>query len=233
MERWGVLGKFIGQRDISDHCPVWLVVDKEDWGPKPFKFNNEWFHKKDFLKFVEKEWAEIVVYGRGDYVLKEKLRLLKGGIKWWNINVFGKIDLEMEDGVREMNAYDDMGSDVEDMEEDKRKANKKFWLNLKIKENMFIQRVRIKWINGENVNSKYFSCGYEEELETQSYRLYSNINRVLSSVKEVKGAVFEHFEKKFKDDYNRPVLEGDLLIIIRTHTKISFLDRRDQFLCST
>ncbi|XP_058783711.1 uncharacterized protein LOC131658435 [Vicia villosa] len=38
---WGVVGKLIGQRVVSDHCPVWLVVDKEDWGPKPFNLNNE------------------------------------------------------------------------------------------------------------------------------------------------------------------------------------------------
>ncbi|XP_058747128.1 uncharacterized protein LOC131620126 [Vicia villosa] len=49
MDRWGVVGHFIVQRDISDHCPVWLTVDSEDWGPKPFKFNNEWFKDKDFM----------------------------------------------------------------------------------------------------------------------------------------------------------------------------------------
>ncbi|CAI8592488.1 unnamed protein product [Vicia faba] len=36
----GVVGQLIGLRDISYHCPIWLVVDKSDWGPKPFKFNN-------------------------------------------------------------------------------------------------------------------------------------------------------------------------------------------------
>ncbi|XP_058747040.1 uncharacterized protein LOC131620033 [Vicia villosa] len=52
---WGVVGQLVGDRDISDHCPVWLVVDKLNWGPKPFKFNNEWFTFSSFLPFVEKE----------------------------------------------------------------------------------------------------------------------------------------------------------------------------------
>ncbi|XP_058740910.1 uncharacterized protein LOC131613240 [Vicia villosa] len=52
---WGVVGQWIGMRYISDHCPVWLMVDKEDWGPKPFKFNNEWFSDKSFFDFVKKE----------------------------------------------------------------------------------------------------------------------------------------------------------------------------------
>lgn len=49
------------------------MVDKEDWGPKPFKFNNEWFKHKDFLFFIEKEWLALHVHGRGDFVLNEKL----------------------------------------------------------------------------------------------------------------------------------------------------------------
>ncbi|XP_058755940.1 uncharacterized protein LOC131629163 [Vicia villosa] len=79
---YGVVGQHIGDRDISDHCPIWLVVDKMDWGPKPFKFNNEWFNHKEFIGFVEKEWKDMFVQGRGDFVLKEKLRLLKIKLRW-------------------------------------------------------------------------------------------------------------------------------------------------------
>lgn len=64
--RCKVIGKNIGDRDISDHCPVWLVLDRENWGPKPFKFNNEWFTLYSFFHFMEKEWKEIKVEGRGD-----------------------------------------------------------------------------------------------------------------------------------------------------------------------
>ncbi|XP_058726541.1 uncharacterized protein LOC131597898 [Vicia villosa] len=96
---WGVVGQLIEQRDVSDHCSVWLVVDKEDWGPKPFKFNNEWFHNKDFMLFVEVEWKAIIVSGRGDFILKEKFCIIKDILKWWNKVVFGKYDLEVEEGL--------------------------------------------------------------------------------------------------------------------------------------
>ncbi|XP_058776769.1 uncharacterized protein LOC131651118 [Vicia villosa] len=142
---WGVVGQLIGSRDISDHCPVWLISEKEDWGPKPLKFNNEWFTDKNFILFVEKEWRGLDVQGRGDFVLKEKLRLLKDRLRWWNMNVFGKFDLEVEEGVRDLNALDDLellnaGEIVK-----KKKASKRIWMNLKIKENMLIQKSRIKW----------------------------------------------------------------------------------------
>ncbi|XP_058741467.1 uncharacterized protein LOC131613848 [Vicia villosa] len=87
--RWGIVGQRIGSRSISDHCPVWIIINKENWGPKPFLVNNSWFEDKDFLPFVEKEWEKLVVSGRGDYILKEKLRLLKDSLRRWNLEVFG------------------------------------------------------------------------------------------------------------------------------------------------
>ncbi|MCI65761.1 cysteine-rich receptor-like protein kinase, partial [Trifolium medium] len=33
----GISGQWIGDRDISDHCPVWLSAEFNNLGPKPFK----------------------------------------------------------------------------------------------------------------------------------------------------------------------------------------------------
>ncbi|XP_058758566.1 uncharacterized protein LOC131631812 [Vicia villosa] len=107
VSNWEVTGQFIGDRDISDHCPIWILKDQRNWGPKPFKFNNEWFSFDSFIPFVEKEWKSMKVEGRGDFVLKEKLRLLKDKLRIWNKDVFGRINLEMEDGVSSMNLADD------------------------------------------------------------------------------------------------------------------------------
>lgn len=108
INRWGVVGQRIDETDVSDHCLAWLVVDKKSGGPNPFKFNNEWFRNKEFLFFVEKEWAAIEVSGRGDFVLKEKLCLLKSRLIWWNINVFGRIDIDIDNEVKNMNRVDDL-----------------------------------------------------------------------------------------------------------------------------
>lgn len=102
-------GEKIGDRDISDHCPIWLVSDKKDWGLKPFKFNNEWFQNKEFIVFLEKEWGNLEVFGRGDFVLKEKMRLLKKRIRWWSSNVFSFVNMEMEEGVKEICLSKDRG----------------------------------------------------------------------------------------------------------------------------
>ncbi|XP_058725573.1 uncharacterized protein LOC131596854 [Vicia villosa] len=101
VNRWEVIGQMIGDRDISDHCPIWIMTDKCNWGPKPFKFNNEWFSFDSFIPFVEGEWKSLKVEGRADFVLKEKHRLLKDKLKKWNKEVFGKIDLDIDKDVHD------------------------------------------------------------------------------------------------------------------------------------
>ncbi|XP_058762952.1 uncharacterized protein LOC131636352 [Vicia villosa] len=54
-EYWKVEGQYIGEREVSDHAPIWLKDNRKDWGPKPFKFNNMWFKHEDFDVFVEEE----------------------------------------------------------------------------------------------------------------------------------------------------------------------------------
>lgn len=85
------------------------------------------------IAFAEAEWNSLVVHGRGDFVLKEKMRLFQDRLKWLNYNVFVKIDLEIEEWVREMNSIDDLVLSDEDHKVEMKKACNKFWLNLKIK----------------------------------------------------------------------------------------------------
>ncbi|XP_058759823.1 uncharacterized protein LOC131633128 [Vicia villosa] len=80
IEDWKVDSQYIGERDVSDHAPIWLKDNRKDWGPKPFKFNNMWFKHEEFDSFVEEEWNKIQVKGRGDYCLVEKLKTLKNRI---------------------------------------------------------------------------------------------------------------------------------------------------------
>lgn len=40
VEEWKVDGQMVGSRYFSDHCPVWIIGNSSNWGPKPFKFFN-------------------------------------------------------------------------------------------------------------------------------------------------------------------------------------------------
>ncbi|XP_058758401.1 uncharacterized protein LOC131631645 [Vicia villosa] len=83
---WKVECQYIGERDVSDHAPIWLKDNRKDWGPKPFKFNNMWFKHEDFDIFVE-EWNKIVVKGRGNVPEDVVVKRIKVAEEFWdNIN---------------------------------------------------------------------------------------------------------------------------------------------------
>src|SRR4051812_7049909 len=112
--------------------------------------------------------------------MKEKLRLSKVKLKCWNIHVFGMIDLEMEEGVREMNAFDEVGTCTVVVEEERRRPTRKFWSNLKI--NMLIQRARVKWLNDGDINNKYIHAVMKKSLRRNHFGSISTSMGILSSV---------------------------------------------------
>lgn len=93
----------IGKSNISNNFLVCLKLNRSAWGPDPFKVNYFWFERRDFLIFLEKEWPKIKLEGRSDFVLKEKLKLLKGSLRKWKNEDFGWIDLELDKDVEELN----------------------------------------------------------------------------------------------------------------------------------
>ncbi|XP_058770694.1 uncharacterized protein LOC131644257 [Vicia villosa] len=211
---WGVEGQRVGERDISDHCPIWLEVDMNNWSPKPFKFNNEWFSCDTFYAFVEKEWRSFRVSGRGDFVLKQKLFLLKGSLKRWNKEVFGRLDLEIQDEVRAINVGDAL---LEVEEEDfnldilfnRKEATSRFWTKLRIKVNMLVQKANLKWMKEGDSNSGLFHKVMKEKRRYNHIGPFSTPEGLVESVKDIKDFVAHHFSKKFEEeDRMVPTLDG-------------------------
>jgi hypothetical protein len=156
--KFGVSGQWIGDRDISDHCPIWLIVSNENWGPKPFRVINGWFDHPDFYSFVENCWNGFDVRGKKAYVLKEKFRLLKECLRKWNKEVFGYIDLNIEKTVKELNVLEGLmeGSDANVDLTIRKGLNNEFWNQLHLKESLIKQKSRMKWVQEGDSNSRYF-----------------------------------------------------------------------------
>ncbi|KAL8542077.1 hypothetical protein ACS0TY_003077 [Phlomoides rotata] len=52
------------KRTFSDHAPIFLkAIEKENWGPIPFKIVNWWIDQKDFRTLVENSWRSIKIDG--------------------------------------------------------------------------------------------------------------------------------------------------------------------------
>ncbi|XP_057451987.1 uncharacterized protein LOC130743775 [Lotus japonicus] len=88
-DAWPNCSQLVLNRDISDHSPLLLRQSFQDWGPKPFRVLNCWLDDHRLRPFVEQTWAGLRVRGWGAFVLKEKVKGLKGSLKDWNSQVFG------------------------------------------------------------------------------------------------------------------------------------------------
>jgi hypothetical protein len=69
---------------LSDHCPLELSVDEENWGPKPLRMLKCWETFPGYENFVRDKWQSFQVDGWGGYVLKEKFKLIKLALKDWH-----------------------------------------------------------------------------------------------------------------------------------------------------
>jgi hypothetical protein len=78
---WGDFLARVLDRDVADHCSLVLRYCADDWGPKPFRFNNFWLQHKDFIDVVTNAWNSTNVDGWMGHILNIKLRSIKGAIK--------------------------------------------------------------------------------------------------------------------------------------------------------
>ncbi|XP_028073786.1 uncharacterized protein LOC114276195 [Camellia sinensis] len=98
-KQWGLA------RDIFDHCPILLMEDERDWGPKPFRFINAWASHPQFKNEVKKVWEGAQLLGYPSYKLMHKLRILRAHLRMWNKEVFGNIDDQLKKVAEELHEW--------------------------------------------------------------------------------------------------------------------------------
>ena len=81
---WPSCSQLASTRGLSDHCPLVLFVDEENWGPRPLRMLKCWESFPGYRIFVEEKWRSFDVDGWGGFVLKEKFKLMKMALKYWH-----------------------------------------------------------------------------------------------------------------------------------------------------
>lgn len=90
-----------------------------------------------------------------------------------------------------------------------KEASSQFWRNLRIKENMILQKSRVRWMKEGDSNSKYFHSMMKERRRVNHLGFIVAEMGMLESVEEVRKEVFNHFRFKFVEmEEDRPLLEG-------------------------
>ena len=79
-------------RPVSDHCPVMLDSDGIKSGPSPFRFENMWLKFVGFKDLLRDWWQSLHFSSSLSFILASKLKAMKGILKAWNKEVFGRVD---------------------------------------------------------------------------------------------------------------------------------------------
>jgi len=66
--------------------PILLSMDEENWGPRPRRMLKCWADLPGYRQFVRDNLQSYHIEGWGGYVLKEKLKLIKGSLNNWHQN---------------------------------------------------------------------------------------------------------------------------------------------------
>lgn len=170
-------------------------------------------------------WLKCEAKGRRDFILFEKLKFLKSSLRIWNKEVFGWIDLKVEESVEELNALNKLlventGSNSVLLAEERLKVVTDFWKHLDIKESYLRQKSRQTWLKEGDRNTSYF----HNALKIHNRRNFINSVKtpfgVVETVEEVKKAVHDHFASFLKEsNSSRSVPEDRIFNRLNAHER--------------
>ena len=99
-------------RPVSDHCPI--VLDSEEIKPgiRSFRFEIMWLKHEGFKDLLRDWWQNMQFGGTFSFVLASKLKALKGILKGWNKEVFGRVETKKE-ALRRVVFWDELEKEKE------------------------------------------------------------------------------------------------------------------------
>lgn len=193
------------KRSLSDHCPLLTISSSQNWGLRPFRFQNMWLSHPGCIKLVEEVWQQ-----HESANLIEKLQQVKVKLKSWNSEVFGLIDHNinaLENSIHRL----DMAASSRSLEpnelEERRNAEHNLWMWLKRKEQYWAQNSRDKWLKEGDKNTRYFHTTASIR-KRQNTITSLNINGAnLSDCAGIKREAVKYFKNIFKEEFpSRPVV---------------------------
>ncbi|CAJ2657018.1 unnamed protein product [Trifolium pratense] len=198
-------------RGLSDHCPLVLSANEDDWGPRPSRMLKCWKDVPGYHSFVKERWNSLQVDGWGGYVLKEKLKLIKAGLKEWHRAHTQNLPSRIETLKARLSALDEKGEE-EALSEEELVEFQGVSVDIhslsRLHASISWQQSRSLWLKDGDANSKYFHSVLASRHRRNAMSVIQVDGVTLEGVEPIRQAVFSHFESHFKaSNVNRPVVD--------------------------
>lgn len=195
------------QRGLSDHCPLLVLSKPNNWGPKPFRFQNVWLTDSKCLKIIQETWAK-----SSSSLVADKLKDVKKTLKQWNRDDFGNIDMNIVKLGDLIQKYDDIANQreltTEELEE-RQKSHTDLWMWMKRRELYWAQNSRISWLKDGDRNTKFFHVIASNRRRKNTIQSIDVNGATIDDPGRIKNEAVSFFKGIFKEEcFNRPTFEG-------------------------
>ena len=182
---------------MSDHCPVMLDSDGIRSRPSPFRFENMWLKFAGFKDILRGWWQSLHFSGSYIFILASKLKALKGILKAWNLEVFGRVEQKKKEALNRISFWDDVEKDkvlsLEEAEKrEKAREDFKEWVDLE--EVSWRQKSREIWLKEGDKNTGFFHRMTNSHRRRKSISSISINGRRLVKEAEVKDGLVGAFQ---------------------------------------
>ncbi|PNY17864.1 cysteine-rich receptor-like protein kinase, partial [Trifolium pratense] len=198
-------------RGLSDHCPLVLSANEEDWGPRPARMLKCWSDIPGYTSFVIDKWNSWQVDGWG-FVLKEKFKMIKSAMKVWHAAHAQNLPSRIDTLKDRLSVLDVKGEEEEliDAElEELHGITSNIQSLSRLNASICWQQSRTRWLKEGDANSKYFHPVLASRRRRNSFSSIQVEGVTVEGVNPIRQAVASHFTFHFKAiSVDRPVVDN-------------------------
>lgn len=193
-------------KPFSDHKPIFLSCDLEDWGPPPFRCEAMWFLDPTLMPLMKEWWNSFYFFGSPGFVLSKKLMALKAELKRWNKEVFGRIDRKCEKALLDIAILDQLGDDevLSTPQVCERNAKKLEFESLSdMKYLHWLGKSRMQWQEDGDRNTKFFHRITKSRRRRNTFAKLKIEHSWVEDKQMIKDNNVNHFQNRFAcfEDY--------------------------------